>query len=273
MKKGLAFVLVLTMFCLAGCAKNEEENKPAEPSKQEEVTVKTDAEVLEDLKNKIHVVENRQDFNDESGELLYYVQKDYLTTSENDEALQKIVAHYPQPEITPMEDAVSRIYPDDVYYDTTTYSLFNVHNGILTIATQGDWWWGSPHGYPTSSFENYVIKTGEIYDFPADIKDEVYQKAVDEFMKMAAEYHYNGLMGDYYDEESNRIIYLTYENETYSLTDEQALRDLVEKELRGGSFYMKDDKIYFSMEAAYILSDWASRGAYSKVVIPNEWEI
>ncbi len=284
MKKCFIVLLVVAMLCLAGCTKKEPENTPASqtPTQTEVAKVLTDAEKLEDLKKKITVVENRKEYNDESGDLLYYLQEDYLVTDVDDPIIQKIVSNYPKTDIeelnadiqTMFQDVgIQRMYPDDVYYSTRTYSVFGVHNDILTIGVAKDWWWGSPHPWPSSSFESYDLKTGEVYDFPADVKDEIYAKAVDEFMSLAKEQNYMGLMGSYYDLEGNAYRYLEYENEQYTLTDENVLRMAVDKALHDGDFYFEDQNICFSFDASVSLSDWASRILYSGIVIPNEWNI
>ncbi len=271
----LLIVVILVMLCLVGCVKNQKETGEVSPEQTSKATKSPDEIQLEELQKQITVVKNRKDFFDESGDLLYYIQKDYLTSNVDSINIYNIVSRYPKQDILPMEEEIIRIYPEDVYYDVTTHELSSVHNGILTIRTNDDWWWGSPHGYPSSFYINFVIQTGELYQFPIDIKEDIYQKAVDEAMNIVANNHYSGLMGFYYNDDGERIEYATYnqETETYSLTDEKALRDLVYRLLHDGSFTFKDDKIVFFISAEYSLSDWASRGAYSVIEIPNAWGI
>lgn len=58
--------------------------------------------------------------------------------------------------------------------------------------------------------------------------------------------------------------------------DEENINKIVAnylKEESSGYFELTDDLIFFYLNAAYDLSDWASRTSYSTIEIPNEWDI
>lgn len=282
-KNVLIAMSLIFVFFLIGCAKSETvtsnvllENAPHQQTNTIHSKNFDDEQLLSDFKSKVKVIENKKDFNDDSGELLYYIQQDYLESNTNDENINKIVSHYPKIEIAEKEDEeVSRIYPEDIYYDTTTYEISSIHNGILNIHTLNDSWWGSPHPYPNFRCKNYVLATGEVYDFPIEIKDDIYNKAAEKLMEIAKNNDYEGLMGDYYDDGNNRIVYLKYdeENEKNILIDEIAFKDIINKLLKDSCYEITDDKITFYIEAAYSLSDWASKALYSSIEISNEWNI
>ena len=281
--KKLLFVILIISISLVGC-----ENNPSEVSGETPVDIvetqkplkeRSDEELLTYLKESIRVVKNREDFNDKSGELFYYVQKDYLETDLDDEAIKKIVSNYPKEDIKTQYDGIdedlTRMYPDDVYYDTTTYTIANVHNGILTIYINKDYWMGSPHPYPSFACVNYDLSTGEEYEFPDDKSTEIYDEAAKVWMENAKKLNYEGLLGDYFREDGSSSKYMNYDDETqlYYLEDENVLNEAIHEELKKGSFEVTDEKIKFYITAEYSLSSWADKASYCYVEIDNKWDI
>lgn len=288
MKKIILAVSIISVFLFTGCSKNENINETITETHEENVSsgdleiieTPSDEKLLEDFKSKVTVVENKKEFFDESGDLLYYIQHDYLETNTDEENIKKIVANYLKEEITEEnmqiehEDVV-RLYPEDIYYDTSTYVIADVHNGIINIAELGDWWWGSPHSYPYFSCKNYILETGEEYAFPDEIKEDIYEKATNEFLEIAKNNDYAGLLGDYFDNNGNWSKFLTYDEVTNKniLTDEALFRTVVYEELQRASFELSDENIIFHIDAAYSLATWADKASYSLVEIPNEWNL
>lgn len=298
MKKVILAISLISVFLLTGCNKdeniennnlpnntvieipnNQSQNTPTSGDLEDSDDTEKDEDtrLFEDFVSKVKVIENRKDFYDESGELLYYIQHDYLESCTDEENINKIVANYPKEEISEQTefDEITRYYPEDVYYDVSSYVISNVHNGILNIKQGNDWWWGSPHPYPSSSCKNYVLATGEEYFLPEEIKDDIYAKAVDKFLEIAKENNYEGLLGNYFDNNETLITYLNYNEETQekTLVNEDAFRQHVLEAISSGYFELTDDLIFFYLNAAYDLSDWASRTSYSTIEIPNEWDI
>ena len=233
---------------------------------------KTDEEALNEFKSKVKVVENKKEFQDDKGELLYYIQKDYLETTSNEEGIKKIVDMYKKEEIQPFDFEVERVYPQDIYYDKLTHKISSVHNGIVNISTHFEDWVGQPHPQWQDYSVNYVISTGEPYEFPDSIKKEIYEKATDEMMKIAKNAEYEGIIlydpsGDAlqgcveYDPETNKNV----------LVNEAGLRRGIYNIIKGSSYEITDDKITFSIISQYNISTWASKELYSTVVIDNVW--
>lgn len=290
MKKTIIAISIISVLLFTGCSKNqkndvlppnidEQQNtnisgEITENTKQEDTT--SDSFLLEDFKSKVKVVENRRDYNDESGDLFYYIQYDYLESSTDEENINKIVANYAKQEPVLEDDFDGeRYYPTDIYYSTSTPVISSVHNGILNIKVGTDWWWGSPHPYPGSSCKNYVLETGEEYILPEEIKDDIYEKAVNEFLNIAKENNYEGLMGSYFDDTENSITYLHVGDETQgtTITNEEAFKKHILETIQNGCFELTDSSIIFHIDAAYNLSDWARRVLYMTIEIPNEWNL
>ena len=276
MKKliSVVFALVLVL-SLTAC------EKPNEKTSGDIIAVQEDEYTLEKVKELIRVVENKKDYYDESGELLFFIQKDYLETDSEDEAIRKIVANYPKEELDRSGDSgdiaidVVRVYPDDgAYYDKTTYEISSVHNGIVNICQHSNYWMGSPHPYPSTFSRNFVLSTGEEYDFPDDLKEDIYDVAITSWMANAKVLQYEGLIGDYYKDDNTTIAYKFFDTTTGDYVfDENALREVVKDMLAHGSFEISDKKITFHMEAAYALSTWADKSNYSNVEIVNIWNL
>ncbi len=285
------FALICTLLCLTACNNekqpvdnnNEESNNVVEPTQEpvpeSEKTPMTDEELLADFKENVKVVENRQENFDENGELLYYIEKNYLITTSDNEAYNKIISNYPKEDVTGMpegyEGTLERYYSGEVYYETNELTIGNVHNGIISIESNYASFLGQPHPNFLYGINNYVLSTGEKYDFPEELKDEIYKAAEDKFMQMAEDYEYEGLFGDYYREDNLNLTYMVINPETQKneLIDEQGLRDIANKFLREGCFKFVDSKIEFHIMPEYSLTPYATRDMYNTIVIDNIWDL
>ena len=281
MKKLLLLLLVVGLFLLTACDFKVTVNGSGEKVEPVVQSVqKSDEELLDYFNENISIVEDRKEFFDNSGELYCYVEKDYLETSSDDPALKRIATYFGKQELSlpdfgdGMIEEMVRVYPEDVYFDTKKLSVGGVHNGVVTIYEDTDWWWGSPHSYPNFYCYSFDMTTGDGYVLPADLVDEIYSKAADACIEIAKENDYAGLMGDYYTLSGDTIEYMIYDeaNDGYTI-DELKLKEAILELLDTGCVEIKSDVIKFYVDAGYNLCDWASRGMYSTIEIPNEWDI